>query len=104
MLLVLLVLLHESGPVTRISPGIRHIKVCGNCDQSIGSSTVAAAVLGLDASRVYALDRQLEELELVIVTLAGDADYRVQRHVHVGQLFGFFIKEESDDAAQYRLM
>lgn len=103
-LMILLMLLHESGPVTEISPGIRHIEVCGNREQSIGSSTVATAVLRLDASRVYALDRQLEELELVIVTLAGNANYRVQRHLHVGQLFGFLIKKESDDAAQYRLM
>lgn len=97
-------LLHESGSVARVSPGIRYIKVCGNRDQSVGSSTVFAAVLRLDASRIYTLNRQLEELELVIVTLAGDADYRVQRHFHVGQLFRLFIKEESDDAAQYRLM
>lgn len=97
-------LLHESGSVAGISPGIRYIKVCGNRDQSVGSSTVFAAVFRLDASRVYTLDRQLEELELVIVTLAGDADYRVQWYFHVRQLFGFLIKEESDDAAQYRLM
>lgn len=101
---VLLVLLHEGGPIAGVPPGIRYIEVRGNRDQSIGSRTVAAAVLRLDASRVHALDRQLEELELVIVTLAGDADYRVQRHFHVGQLLGLLIEEESDDAAQYSLM
>lgn len=101
---ILLVLLHESGPITGVSPGIRYIEMCGNRDQSIGSSTVAVTVLGLDASRVHALDRQLEELELVIVTLASDADYRMQRYFHVWELFWLFIKEESDDAAQYRLM
>jgi len=73
--------------------------VRGNGYQSIRSSTVTAAVLRLDTSRVNTLDRQLEKLELVIVTLAGDADYRVQRHFHVGQLFRFLIKKESDDAA-----
>jgi len=96
-----LVLLHESGPVANsgISPRIRYVEVRGNGYQSIRSSTVTAAVLRLDTSRVNTLDRQLEKLELVIVTLAGDADYRVQRHFHVGQLFRFLIKKESDDAA-----
>jgi len=98
-ILVLLVLLHESWTVAGVSPGIRYIEVRGNRDQSICSSPVATAVLRLDASRVYALNRQLEELELVIVTLAGDADYRVQRHFHIGQFFGLFIKKKSDDAA-----
>lgn len=49
----------------------------GNRDQCIGSGAIAAAILGFDASRVDTLDWQLEELELVIVALARDADYRV---------------------------
>lgn len=77
-------LLHESRPVAGVSPGIRYVKVIGNRDQGVGVCTIAVAILRLDASRVDALDRQLEELELVIVALAGDADYRVQRHLHVG--------------------
>lgn len=77
MFLILLVLLYESRPVAGVSPGIRYIEVLGNRDQSIRSGTVAVAVLRLVTGRVYALDRQLDELELVIVTLAGDVDYRV---------------------------
>lgn len=70
-------LLHESRPVAGVSPRIRYIKMIGNRDQCVGSGTIAAAILGFDASRVDTLDWQLEELELVIVALARDADYRV---------------------------
>lgn len=101
---IFLMLLHESGPVAGVSPRIWHVVVIGYRDEGIGGGSIAAAILGFHTSRVDALDRQFEELELVIVALAGDTDYRVQRHLHVGQLFGFLIKEESDDAAQHSLM
>lgn len=97
-------LLHESGTVAGISPRIRYVEVSGHRDESVRGGAIAAAIRRLDAGRVDALDRQLEELELVIVTLAGDADYRVQRHLHIRQLLGFLVEEESDDAAQHRLM
>jgi len=77
-------LLHEGGSVAGISPRVRHVEVSWNREQSIGSGAIAATIGRLDASRIDALDRQLEELEFVIVALAGDADYRMQRHLHVG--------------------
>lgn len=92
-------LLHKSRPATGISPRIRYIEMIGNRDQSIGGGTVTAAICRLDTSRIDTLDRQLEELELVIVALAGNAYYRMQRYLHVGQLFRFLVEEESDDAA-----
>lgn len=102
--LILLMLLHECGPVAGVPPGVRDVEVGRDRDQGIGGGTITTAIRRLDPSRVHALDRQLEELEFVIVALAGDADYRVQRHFHVRQLLGFLVEEESDDAAQYRLM
>lgn len=100
----LLMLLYESRPVAGVPPWIRYIKVSWNRDEGIGSGTIAIAILWLDASCVDTLDRQLEELEFVIVALAGDTDYCVQRYFHVGQLLRFLVEEESDDAAQHRLM
>lgn len=70
-------LLHESRPVAGVSPRIRYIEMIGDRDQCVGSGTISVTIFGLDASRVDAFDRQLEELELVIVALAGDANYRV---------------------------
>lgn len=92
-------LLHKSGPAAGVSPGIRYVEVSWNRDQSIGGGAVTAAIRRLDTSRVDTLDRQLEELELVIVALAANAYYRVQRYLHVGQLFRFLIEEKSDDTA-----
>jgi len=83
-MLVPLMLLHEGEPVAGVPPGVWYVEVSWNRDQGIGSGAIPAAVGRLDASRVDTLDRQLEELEFVIVALAGDADYRMQRHLHVG--------------------
>lgn len=71
----------------------------GNRDESIGGGAIAAAIRRLDTSRIDTLDRQLEELELVIVALVGDTYYCMQRYLHIGQFFRFLIEEESDDAA-----
>lgn len=97
-------LLHEGRPVARISPRIRYVEVLGYREQSVGGGAIAVAVLRLHAGRVDALDRQLEKLELVIVALVSDANYRVQRHLHVGQLLGFLVEKVADDATQHRLM
>lgn len=97
-------LLHESRPVAGISPRIRYIEVLGDRDQSVGRGAIPAAIFRLDTGCVDALDRQLDELELVVVALAGEADYRMQRHFHIGHFLGFLVEEETDDTPQNSLV
>ena len=67
----------------------------GNSDQSVVRGSIAAAVLRLHPSRVHALDGQLEELELVVVTVTAYSDDSVQWYLHVRQLLRFLIQEET---------
>lgn len=73
-------------------------------DQCVVGGSVRAAIRRLHARRVHALDRQLEEVNLVIVAVAAHSDDGVQRDLHVRQLLWLLVGEEADDAAKNRLM
>lgn len=92
-------LLDEGGPAARVPPGIGNVEVGGHGDEGVVGRPRGAAVLGLAASRVDALDAELGQLELVAEALAADADDGVEGHLHVGQLLWLLVEEVADNAA-----
>lgn len=98
------VLLHESWPVTGVPPRVGNAVVRRYGDEGVVGCAAGAAVLGLAARRVDALDAELYELELVVVSLAAQSNDRVQWHLHVRKLLRGAVHEEADDAAEHRLV
>lgn len=73
-------------------------------NEGVVGRAAGAAVLGLAARRVDALDAELYELELVVEALAAQPDDGVQRHLHVRKLLWGAVQKEADDAAEHRLV